>query len=89
MENEQVVFTIEGEHIVTFSLIAGLVARRIVAWKREGEMVSRGERIGLIRFGSRADILIPGDCDVRVTQGDKVRGGTSILASWREEDAAA
>ena len=89
VENEQVVFTIEGEHIVTFSLIAGLVARRIVAWKREGEMVSRGERIGLIRFGSRADILIPGDYDVRVTQGDKVRGGTSILASWREEDAGA
>lgn len=89
VENEQVVFTIEGEHDVTFSLIAGLVARRIVPWKREGEMVSRGERIGLIRFGSRVDILIPSDCDVRVTQGDKVRGGSSILASWSEEDEAA
>jgi len=89
VENEQVVFTIEGEHNVTFSLIAGLVARRIVPWKHEGEMVSRGERIGLIRFGSRVDILIPGDCDVRVNQGEKVRGGSSILASWSEEDGAA
>jgi phosphatidylserine decarboxylase len=89
VENEQVVFTIEGEHNVTFSLIAGLVARRIVPWKHEGEVVSRGERIGLIRFGSRVDILIPGDCDVRVKQGDKVRGGSSILASWSEEDEAA
>ena len=88
VENEQVVFTIEGEHNVTFSLIAGLVARRIVSWKHEGEMVGRGERIGLIRFGSRVDILIPGDCDVRVKQGDKVRGGSSILASWSEEDEA-
>ncbi len=89
MENEQVVFTIEGEHSVTFSLIAGFVARRIVPWKREGETVSRGERIGLIRFGSRADILIPGDCRVRVRQGDRVRGGSSILASWSEDDEAA
>ncbi len=89
MENEQVVFRIEGEHSVTFSLIAGFVARRIVPWKREGETVSRGERIGLIRFGSRADILIPGDCRVRVRQGDRVRGGSSILASWSEDDEAA
>lgn len=89
VENEQVVFTIDGEHTVTFALIAGLVARRIVPWKREGDTVSRGERIGLIRFGSRVDIVIPGDCNVQVGQGDKVRGGATVLASWSDNDEAA
>lgn len=82
VENEQVVFRIKGaEQEVTFALIAGLVARRIIPWKEVGEEVEKGERIALIRFGSRADIWIPAGYNVRVAEGDAVRGGTTILAA--------
>ncbi len=80
VQNEQMIWKIEGEASVTFSLIAGWVARRIVAWKREGETVKRGDRIGLIKFGSRVDITIPAGFAVAVEKGDRVRGGSSILA---------
>ena len=77
VENEQVVFKI-GD--ITFSLIAGLVARRIIPWKREGDLVRKGDRIALIRFGSRVDLLLPDDCLVLVSRGDRVRAGSSVLA---------
>ena len=79
-ENEQMVWRIEGEESVSFSLIAGWVARRIVAWKQEGDIVERGDRIGLIKFGSRADITIPANFEILVGKGDRVRGGSSVLA---------
>ena len=72
---------IEGQESVTFFLVAGWVARRIVAWKRRGDRVDRGDRIGLIRFGSRVDITVPPDFLLVVGPGDRVRGGSSILAS--------
>ncbi len=82
LENEQLQVTLRGEREISFSLIAGLVARRIVPWKKVGEQVRRGDRIGLIRFGSRVDIIIPGSCRLNVKMGDRVKGGSSILAFW-------
>lgn len=82
VDNEQHLFRI-GD--VSFALIAGLVARRIVPWKQEGEFVRRGDRIALIRFGSRVDLLVPADGEVAVVEGDRVRAGTSILARRRKK----
>ena len=62
--------------------IAGLIARRIVAWKKTGETIHRGERIGMIRFGSRTDLYVPTACTIRVQVGQRVKGGETVLASW-------
>lgn len=79
--NEQSVITMEGNGcVITFKLIAGLLARRIVLFHREGATLQRGERIGLIKFGSRCDLLLPGDAHVRVERGQHVKGGETILA---------
>ncbi|GJL54540.1 MAG: phosphatidylserine decarboxylase proenzyme [Nitrospirales bacterium] len=60
--------------------VAGLIARRIVCWATPGERVAKGDRFGLIRFGSRMDVYLPEETQVRVTTGERVKGGTSILA---------
>ncbi len=81
LENEQNVFTLvtdAGE--VVFKQIAGLIARRVVSWKKAGEKVARGERIGLVRFGSRVDLWVPKEAEILVKVGDNVRGGSSVLA---------
>ncbi|HEX3941032.1 MAG TPA: phosphatidylserine decarboxylase family protein [Acidobacteriaceae bacterium] len=81
VENEQNTVTVEGEGCeVVFKQIAGLLARRIVFRPKAGDLVTRGERVGLIKFGSRVDVLLPGDARVRVTIGERVSGGSSILA---------
>ena len=83
MENEQNVFTLStdaGEMV--FKQIAGLIARRVVSWKKAGERVARGERIGLVRFGSRVDVWVPRDADILVRVGENVKGGSSVLAHW-------
>jgi phosphatidylserine decarboxylase len=85
VENEKVTLTIEGERKLTFSLIAGIIARRIRVWKNEGAQVRKGDRIGLIRFGSRVDVAFPPECDVVVNKGDRVYGGSSVLARWKKE----
>jgi phosphatidylserine decarboxylase len=59
-----------------------LIARRVVSWKREGERVARGERIGLVRFGSRVDVWVPKDAEILVRVGENVKGGSSVLARW-------
>ncbi|MGA2674619.1 MAG: phosphatidylserine decarboxylase [Terracidiphilus sp.] len=80
--NEQNIVTVRGEGIeVTFKQIAGLLARRIVFNLREGDTVERGQRVGLIKFGSRVDVLIPADAALRVKVGDRVKGGSSVLAA--------
>src|SRR5882757_1933423 len=80
-ENEQNIVTVEGEgHTVIFKQIAGLIARRIVFTRKVGDRVARGERIGLIKFGSRVDVLLESKANVKVKVGDRVRGGSSILA---------
>ena len=82
LRNEQNVVTLrDGETRVMFKQIAGLIARRIVFRKREQEVVARGERVGLIKFGSRVDVFLPKGCELRIKVGDRVRGGLSVLAS--------
>jgi len=79
--NEQNVVTVRGEGIeITFKQIAGLLARRIVFTLREGEPVERGQRVGLIKFGSRVDVVIPAEAALRVKVGERVKGGSSVLA---------
>ncbi|MGA9717431.1 MAG: phosphatidylserine decarboxylase [Acidobacteriaceae bacterium] len=79
--NEQNVVTMEGEGcIISLRLIAGLLARRIVFLPKEGDTLRRGERVGLIKFGSRCDLILPGDAHIRVERGQRVKGGESILA---------
>lgn len=78
--NEQNSLTIRGERItVTCTQIAGVLARRIVCWKRAGDRLTLGERFGLIKFGSRTDLLMPGEVEVLVKVGERVRGGISII----------
>jgi phosphatidylserine decarboxylase len=67
---------------LVFKQIAGAIARRVLCWKREGEPVALGERVGMIRFGSRVDIWLPMEAEVVVKQGQMIKGGESILAKW-------
>ena len=86
-ENEQNVFTQATEHgEIVYKQIAGWVARRVVAWKKAGDAVARGERIGLVRFGSRVDLWLPQGAEVLVKVGENVKGGSSVVA--RMQDAA-
>ncbi len=80
--NEQNIVTVRGEGIeIVFKQIAGLIARRIVFNYREGDRVERGQRVGLIKFGSRTDIVLPADAVIRVKTGQRVKGGSSVLAA--------
>ena len=80
--NEQNKVTVRGEGFeVTFKQIAGLLARRIVFNHREGERLERGQRVGLIKFGSRVDVVIPAEAELRVKKGERVKGGSSVLAA--------
>jgi phosphatidylserine decarboxylase len=82
--NEQNALTIEGEKItVVCKQIAGILARRIVCWKRAGERVALGERFGLIKFSSRTDVLLPASVEVLVAEGARVKGGTTIIGRIR------
>jgi phosphatidylserine decarboxylase len=83
-ENEQNTFLVLSDHgEVVFKQIAGWVARRIVCWKSVGDSVVRGERVGMIRFGSRMDIWLPEGAEVLVRPGQHVAGGSSVLARWK------
>jgi phosphatidylserine decarboxylase len=62
--------------------IAGLIARRIIAWSKEGDQVERGFRFGMIRFGSRTEIYLPSACEILVKVGDRVQGAASPIARW-------
>jgi len=78
--NEQSMITIDGgEYSVSFKQIAGLLARRIVCNLKPGDQVERGQRMGMIKFGSRVDVLMPAEAELRVKVGDRVRGGSSVL----------
>jgi phosphatidylserine decarboxylase len=83
-ENEQNAFHVQTDHgEVVFKQIAGWVARRIVCWKSAGDSVVRGERVGMIRFGSRTDIWLPGEVEILVRLGQHVAAGSSALARWK------
>jgi phosphatidylserine decarboxylase len=80
-ENEQNIVTVEGDgRTVIFKQIAGLIARRIVFNFKVGDHVARGERVGLIKFGSRVDVLFDPDAAIQVKIGDRVKGGATVLA---------
>jgi phosphatidylserine decarboxylase len=80
--NEQNVATVRGEGVeVTFKQIAGLIARRIVFHPREGERLERGQHVGMIKFGSRVDVIFPAEAELRVRKGQRVKGGESVLAA--------
>ncbi len=80
IHNEQTLIAIDaGGYTVSFKQIAGLLARRIVNNLKVGDHVERGQRMGLIKFGSRVDVLMPAETDPRVKVGDRVKGGSSIL----------
>jgi phosphatidylserine decarboxylase len=83
--NEQNIVTIRGEGFeVTFKQIAGLLARRIVFNFSEGARVQRGQRVGLIKFGSRVDVILPAEALLQVRTGDRVEGGASVIAAMPE-----
>ncbi len=82
LHNEQTVVVIDaGGYEVGFKQIAGLLARRIVCRLKVGDRVERGQRIGLIKFGSRVDVLVPAEADLKVKTGTRVRGGSTVLAT--------
>jgi phosphatidylserine decarboxylase len=79
--NERNIVTLRGEGIeIVFKQIAGLLARRIVFPMKVGDRVERGQRVGMIKFGSRTDIIMPGDAEIQVKVGQRVKGGASIIA---------
>jgi phosphatidylserine decarboxylase len=78
--NEQNIVTVEGDGMtIVFKQIAGLLARRIVFNKKVGDKVERGQRVGLIKFGSRTDVIFPESVKVKVSLGDRVKGGCSVI----------
>jgi phosphatidylserine decarboxylase len=85
-QNEQNIVTLDstGQKVV-FKQIAGILARRIVFTKKVGDRVQRGERVGLIKFGSRVDVFLDASATLHVKVGDHVKGGTSVLAYLRQE----
>src|ERR1700691_1243930 len=79
-KNEQNVVTVQGDEFdVSFNQIAGILARRIVFRFKVGDFVERGQRVGLIKFGSRVNVLLPGHAHLRVALGQRVKGGASVL----------
>ena len=89
VHNEQTLITIDaGGYEVSFKQIAGLLARRIICNLRVGDRVERGQRMGLIKFGSRTDILLPAHAELRVKPGMRVKGGSSVLAYIPEADTS-
>ena len=84
-ENEQNVVTVRGESTaVVFKQIAGLIARRIVFNKQPGDLVAKGERVGLIKFGSRVDVLFGPEWEIAVEPGVRVLAGSSVIARRRD-----
>jgi len=80
-QNEQNIVRVEGDgQVVVFKQIAGLLARRIVFYPKVGDRLERGQQVGLIKFGSRVDVLCDPAASLQVKVGDRVRGGASVLA---------
>lgn len=85
LENEQNVITVQNRYAtIVFKQIAGLIARRIVFWKKKGDHVRLGERVGLIKFGSRVDIFLPQNVEVVARKGERVKGGVSLIGKVKQ-----
>lgn len=81
LENEQTVMVIANENRkILVKQIAGIIARRIVCYAKLGDVIQKGERYGIIRFGSRVDIFLPKDSEIKVKLGDRVKGARDIIA---------
>jgi phosphatidylserine decarboxylase len=89
-QNEQNIATVEGDdgQRVMFKQIAGLLARRIVFYPKTGDRLERGQRVGLIKFGSRVDVVLEASARANVRPGDYVKGGSSILAYIQPRETA-
>src|ERR1700727_63951 len=86
--NEQNIVTVEGDgQTVVFKQIAGLLARRIVFYPKVGDRLERGQRVGLIKFGSRVDVLLDASARINVKVGDHVKGGATVLAYLQPQAA--
>ena len=80
-ENEQNFITVEGNGTkIVFSQIAGLIARRIICYKKAGDVVEAGERVGYIKFGSRVDMFLGPEWTVQVKEGERVSAGSGVIA---------
>jgi phosphatidylserine decarboxylase len=87
-QNEQNIVTLDGDgQKVIFKQIAGLLARRIVFYPKVGDRLERGQRVGLIKFGSRVDVVLDASARMNVKIGDRVKGGASILAYLQPQGA--
>ncbi len=85
IQNEQAVIGIKSEHgMIFFKQIAGLVARRVVCRLESGQFVRAGERMGMIKFGSRLDVLMPLQAEIKVKLGDSVKSGISVIATFNK-----
>ena len=85
VENERNIIMVNNGTIkVVFTQIAGLIARRIVCWKKTGDFVEKGELIGLIRFGSRVDVLFPAGAEVMVAEGTYIHGGSTPIGTIKK-----
>ena len=83
VENEQnVIYIHSPQGSMVFKQIAGAIARRVLCWKSPGDEVALGQRVGLIRFGSRVDVWLPMDAQIVVKRGENVAGGASVIAKW-------
>lgn len=86
VENEQNVVTIRGRYAtIVFRQIAGVVARRVVFWKKKGDRLRLGERVGLMKFSSRMDVVMPAEVEVVARRGDRVVGGVTVIGRFRSE----
>ncbi|HYV05115.1 MAG TPA: phosphatidylserine decarboxylase [Blastocatellia bacterium] len=84
VENEQNIVTVRGEKMtIVFRQIAGALARRVVLRKKKGDRVAMGERVGLMKFSSRMDVLLPCEVEVVVHRGQRVTGGLTVLGRVR------
>jgi len=87
LTNEQALVVIDaGGYDVAYKQIAGLLARRIICTVKLGDKVERGQRVGLIKFGSRVDVLLPAEANLKVKTGSRVKGGSTVLAVLPEAE---
>lgn len=86
LDNEQIGMVIrDGDRKILVKQIAGFIARRVVCYAKPGDVIKKGERYGLIRFGSRADIFLPKDAEIKVQLGDKIKGARDIIGLLNNE----